>query len=532
MCRQQRMDTVVVGYYGFGVKEEVCDLPFDNGECGINVIGRRCGLHSWDRNDFSFPSGRFEVREGEISLEKFSSETCDSGEMWRLTRVLEMSVEEYNSLGGFSMGFMNHFGDNRKSYPAEYIVLEDVEEEEPECYCDIDCGEDYTEYVCSGGDVYEYVHDFFCDLGFCEENVFSSLFSECGEPGCGDFGENYCSEGDVYHSQGCYDGGCSEGECLTGSWLNEELVESCLYGCSGGECLPEPNECSCDEDCDDDYTEEYCYSGDVYGEVHDFSCSDGVCEEDIFTDVFEECEYGCYLGECLPEPNECSCDEDCGYDYSESYCVGDDLYREVHDFFCFAGECGENVFDEFVTVCGYGCSFGACNGDDVSPGSVTGLSVDDKGEDFIVWEWTNPSDEDFDVAIIYLDGVYVAETSGEDYSFSGLDDDTEYTITIHTKDLAGNLNDTDVSNTAKTLKEDEDDDDNHHNNDDDLIEDVNFYANLDTIGLANGTIVSDDVLTLGSVHQEEDYGWVWLVGLLVLVLLVILLISLILRVIK
>jgi hypothetical protein len=68
----------------------------------------------------------------------------------------------------------------------------------------------------------------------------------------------------------------------------------------------------------------------------------------------------------------------------------------------------------------------------------------------IYWNWTNPNDSDFAENIVYIDGSNVANTSDNFYNAGGLDANTSYTITVHTKDTSGNINDTDMNSTAKT----------------------------------------------------------------------------------
>ncbi len=89
--------------------------------------------------------------------------------------------------------------------------------------------------------------------------------------------------------------------------------------------------------------------------------------------------------------------------------------------------------------------------DDVAPGSVSSLSSPSQGREWIFWNWTPPGDVDFDQAVIYLNGTNIANTSGSFYNATGLSEDVYYGITVHTKDLSGNVNDTDVSDVNKTL---------------------------------------------------------------------------------
>ncbi|MFH1669889.1 MAG: Ig-like domain-containing protein [Candidatus Woesearchaeota archaeon] len=88
--------------------------------------------------------------------------------------------------------------------------------------------------------------------------------------------------------------------------------------------------------------------------------------------------------------------------------------------------------------------------DSTPPASITGLSESATGIDWIRWDWTNPADADFDSAILYLNGTNVANVSGTGYNFTGLQTFTSYRLTVHTKDLDGNVNSTDVWDNAAT----------------------------------------------------------------------------------
>ena len=85
------------------------------------------------------------------------------------------------------------------------------------------------------------------------------------------------------------------------------------------------------------------------------------------------------------------------------------------------------------------------------PASITGLTSPPKSTDWVYWTWTNPSDLDFDTAIVYLNGVNVVNTSNNFYNASGLNNNVTYTITIHTQDTSGNVNIADVSDIQTPL---------------------------------------------------------------------------------
>ncbi|MFC1800790.1 hypothetical protein ACFLYT_01910, partial [Nanoarchaeota archaeon] len=89
--------------------------------------------------------------------------------------------------------------------------------------------------------------------------------------------------------------------------------------------------------------------------------------------------------------------------------------------------------------------------DTTPPNTVTNLAISAKGETWLYWTWINPTNPDFYQAIIYINGTQVANTTNTFYNATNLIIDTDYTITIHTQDFIGNINDTDINNTARTL---------------------------------------------------------------------------------
>ncbi|MBW2984135.1 S8 family serine peptidase [Candidatus Woesearchaeota archaeon] len=88
--------------------------------------------------------------------------------------------------------------------------------------------------------------------------------------------------------------------------------------------------------------------------------------------------------------------------------------------------------------------------DTTPPSTITGLTSTSKSTDYVYWEWTNPTDGDFSENIVYLDSVNEINTSNNYYNATGLSPDTLYTITVHTKDTTGNINNTDVSDAVTT----------------------------------------------------------------------------------
>jgi hypothetical protein len=78
-------------------------------------------------------------------------------------------------------------------------------------------------------------------------------------------------------------------------------------------------ECVEDSDCSDDFIgENYCTEDDVYHDLHDFSCVNGVCIEDILPELVEMCSELCINGVCIEDGctnnNDCNIDEFCKFE--------------------------------------------------------------------------------------------------------------------------------------------------------------------------------------------------------------------------
>ncbi len=89
--------------------------------------------------------------------------------------------------------------------------------------------------------------------------------------------------------------------------------------------------------------------------------------------------------------------------------------------------------------------------DTTPPAAVTNLNETSTGTTWIYWAWTNPGDSDFSEAIIYVDGSNILNTSNAYYNATGFSCNTTHNITINTKDTTGNVNTTNVMDSAVTL---------------------------------------------------------------------------------
>jgi len=87
------------------------------------------------------------------------------------------------------------------------------------------------------------------------------------------------------------------------------------------------------------------------------------------------------------------------------------------------------------------------------PASVSDLDEIANGTTWILWNWTNPPDADFNHTEVYIDGLFEANVyaPNHEYNATGLTPDTTYEIGTRTVDDSGNVNQTWVNDTAKTL---------------------------------------------------------------------------------
>ncbi|PXF52946.1 MAG: hypothetical protein C4B56_04055 [Candidatus Methanophagaceae archaeon] len=88
--------------------------------------------------------------------------------------------------------------------------------------------------------------------------------------------------------------------------------------------------------------------------------------------------------------------------------------------------------------------------DTTPPASVSNLNKT-SGVTWINWTWTNPLDSDFGYVMVYLNGTWKTNTSVPYYNATELLPNTSYTISTRTVDTHGNINQTWVNDTAKTL---------------------------------------------------------------------------------
>jgi hypothetical protein len=128
--------------------------------------------------------------------------------------------------------------------------------------------------------------------------------------------------------------------------------------------------------------------------------------------------------------------------------------------------------------------------DSTPPLSITGLVESAISQTYINWRWTDPSDADFAYVMIYLNGTFITNVSKdvEHYSATGLTPDTNYTISTHTVDTSGNINNTWV-NDSKTSEYD-------------------YTPPLSIIGLGDSTIGQTYINWTWTDPSDADFAYV------------------------
>ena len=91
--------------------------------------------------------------------------------------------------------------------------------------------------------------------------------------------------------------------------------------------------------------------------------------------------------------------------------------------------------------------------DNTPPQSITNLSLQAAGTAWFNFTWLNPPDPDYHRVMLYLNGSFKTSIPApQNYcNFTGLDPDTLYELGTHTVDSSGNVNETWVNATARTV---------------------------------------------------------------------------------
>ena len=139
------------------------------------------------------------------------------------------------------------------------------------------------------------------------EDILCLINSECGTNGY--INQPSCSNGNVvqdYQTFTCNNPGTTSSSCSSNS--SPQVKQTCQYGCSNGACLPQPVQCTTNADCNslDNYSDDYCSSGDVYYDFNDYSCQQGSCIKNTTKNLVEECDSDetCSAGECDKEEDD------------------------------------------------------------------------------------------------------------------------------------------------------------------------------------------------------------------------------------
>ncbi len=153
----------------------------------------------------------------------------------------------------------------------------------------------------------------------------------------------------VYKTEKCLKPGSYEGDtCYYGT-------RSCnSNGCTISTCIMDQNE-TCSPDgcvyCHNDYcgnSGEYyqnyeCKNDDVWAEQVKYYCNATACSYEKRDVLYEECDKGCNLGECVEglcnmDGTEINCNEKDGF-YGSNFCIGNDIYQTYRDYSCKSNQC-------------------------------------------------------------------------------------------------------------------------------------------------------------------------------------------------
>jgi hypothetical protein len=161
------------------------------------------------------------------------------------------------------------------------------------------------------------------------------------------------------------------------------------------------------------------------------------------------------------------------------------------------------------------------------PGQVSGLRPYRVGSDFIQWIWTNPGGS-FYQAIIFIDGENVLNTTGNSYTASDLLPEEVYTISIMTKDLAGNVNTNPVSDSTRTIADTNNDDDEEDDDDSGSTRGQTFSLDLST-DEQDSLNISTEPIKISSEKSEPVSLWPFVILLIVSCILLAILIVILLQ---
>ena len=119
----------------------------------------------------------------------------------------------------------------------------------------------------------------------------------------------------------------------------------------------ETPECTQNNDCGSITSTITCNGNNVVNVTNAPQCITGECSENIINNTLEVCQFGCYQGQCIP--GECEVDSDCLSDTETEQCLGNDLNVTSVDYFCNQGTCQQET-ESNIEECTFGCSENQC----------------------------------------------------------------------------------------------------------------------------------------------------------------------------
>ena len=214
------------------------------------------------------------------------------------------------------------------------------------CVSNNDCG--VTGFIgsefCVGTNVFKNFQNSTCKNpgtinSYCSVFVNSNLVNSCGDNYCDSWGQNTCKNGNVYHSRTCYNKGCATGKCVTSTFVEEESLEICSYGCTNGQCINV--RCSSNSQCDDsnENTQDICINP---------GTSQSSCQHNFIT---------------------CSNNNQCGQNgfTGDLFCMNNGVYQNFKAFTCnnpgtVTSYCSSSSNPQLKSSCSTGqtCSNGMC----------------------------------------------------------------------------------------------------------------------------------------------------------------------------
>lgn len=90
--------------------------------------------------------------------------------------------------------------------------------------------------------------------------------------------------------------------------------------------------------------------------------------------------------------------------------------------------------------------------DTTPPKQIYNISTTSKTSTSIYWTWTNPTDLDFNHSEVYVNDIFIINTTDEYLNHTNLTPNTNYIIKVYTVDNSGNINNT-LINSQNTLSQ-------------------------------------------------------------------------------